>query len=118
MEYNLLYAFDAYPNIILCFTAGLLINERLIGLRRSILLFTGLVVVGQILFAVSAKLQIFSVAITARVISGIGIECQNVTFYALIALWFSEKEHGMAASVSAMMMRLGMVVAEYSTPMI
>lgn len=46
MEYNLLYAFDAYPNIILCFTAGLLINDKLLGLRRSILLFTGLIVIG------------------------------------------------------------------------
>ena len=49
---------------------------------------------------------------------GIGIECQNVTFYALIALWFTEKEHGMASAVSAMMMRMGMVSAEYSTPII
>ena len=41
-----------------------------------------------------------------------------MTFYALIALWFTEKEHGMASSVSAMMMRLGMVAAEYSTPIV
>ena len=49
---------------------------------------------------------------------GIGNECQNVTFYALIALWFTEKEHGMTSAVSAMMMRLGMVSAEFFTPMI
>jgi len=118
MEYNLLYAFDAYPNIILCFTAGLLINDKLLGLRRSILLFTAMIVIGQVLFTVSAYLEKFSVAITARVIMGIGIECQNVTFYALIALWFTEQEHGMASAVSAMMMRLGMVSAEISTPII
>lgn len=118
MEYNLLYAFDAFPNIFLCFTAGLLINERLLGLRRSILLFTGLIVIGQLIFTLSAHLKLFSVAITARVIMGIGIECQNVTFYALIALWFTEKEHGMASAVSAMMMRMGMVAAEYTTPII
>ena len=49
---------------------------------------------------------------------GIGIECQNVTFYALIALWFTEKEHGMASAVSAMMIRLGMVSAEFCTPLV
>ena len=118
MEYNLLYAFDAYPNIVLCFTAGLLINDKLLGLRRSINLFLLLIFLGQIIFTVSAHLQMFSVAIMARVICGIGIECQNVTFYALIALWFTEKEHGMASAVSAMMIRLGMVCAEFSTPQI
>lgn len=51
-------------------------------------------------------------------ITGIGIECQNVTFYALIALWFTEKEHGMASAVSAMMMRMGMVAAEFTTPLV
>ena len=41
-----------------------------------------------------------------------------MTFYALIALWFTEKEHGMASAVSAMMMRMGMVTAEFTTPLV
>lgn len=114
----MLYAFDAYPNVILCFTAGFLINERLLGMRRSILLFTSFVLIGEILLTISAVYDSFPLAITSRVIMGIGVECQNVTFYALIALWFSEKEHGKASAASAMMMRLGMVSAEFFTPLI
>lgn len=41
-----------------------------------------------------------------------------MTFYALIALWFTEKEHGMASAVSAMMMRMGMVAAEFTTSLV
>jgi len=75
VEYNLLYAFDSYPNIILCFTAGLLINDKLLGLRKSIMLFTAMILLGQILFTVSAYIKKFPLAITARIIMGIGNEC-------------------------------------------
>lgn len=75
-----------------------------------------MVFLGQTLLSFSAAFKSYALAITARVVMGIGIECQNVTFYALIALWFSKKEHGLASAVSAMMMRVGMVTAEFSTP--
>ena len=114
----MLYAFDSYPNIILCFTAGFLINEKLLGIHRSIIVFTGFVIVGQAIMTLSALVGNFNLAILARIIMGIGIECQNVTFYAFIPLWFTEKEHGLASAASAMFLLMGMVSSEFSTPMI
>jgi len=118
VHYNLLYAFDAYINILLCFLTGLLINDKLLGLRRSILLFVGLILVGNLLLTVSAYYGNFTMALTSRILMGIGVECQNVTFYALIALWFTHKEHGFASSASAMVMRMGMVASGYFTPLL
>jgi MFS family permease len=53
-----------------------------------------------------------------RCLCGVGVECQNVTFYALIALWFTSAEHGMASAVSATTMRIGMVMSGIVTPIV
>ena len=54
MKYNVLYALDGFPNIILCFTAGYIINEKLLGLHRSMLVIVGAMVLGQLLMVLSA----------------------------------------------------------------
>lgn len=46
VQYNGLYAFDAFPNIIFCFTAGYIINDKLLGLHKTMLLVVGAMVVG------------------------------------------------------------------------
>lgn len=79
-----------FPNIVLCFVTGYLINDKLLGLRKSIIIFTAVIVVGQLLLTISAQLDHYVMAIIARVLLGAGLECQNVTFYALISIWFVE----------------------------
>jgi len=57
-------------------------------------------------------------ALFARLVLGMGLECQNVVVYAFIALWFRGKEQGLACAGVAMMMRLGMVSTDFVTPLI
>ena len=78
----------------------------------------GTMVVGQILLMVSTLTGRYSMALCARILLGMGLECQNVVIYAFIALWFSGKEHGLACAGLAMMMRLGMVSTDFITPIV
>lgn len=68
------------------------------------------------LLTVSAFYGRYSLAMCARLILGMGLECQNVVVYAFLALWFTGKEHGLACAGVAMMMRLGMVSTDFLTP--
>ncbi len=80
--------------------------------------FSALIVVGGVTLTVSAAFGIFWLGLIGRCLCGVGVECQNVTFYALIALWFTSSEHGMASAVSATTMRLGMVLSGIVTPFV
>ena len=70
------------------------------------------------MMTISAHFGKYSIALISRIILGMGLECQNVVFYSFIALWFSGKEHGFASAASAMMMRLGMVTTDFTTPIV
>ena len=82
------------------------------------MLFSGLIVVGGIILTISAIYGIYWLGLIGRCLCGVGIECQNVTFYALIALWFTSAEHGMASALSATKMRIGMVMSGIVTPIV
>ena len=93
-------------------------SEKMLGLRNSIMAFSGLIVVGGIILTVSAVFGIYWLGLIGRCFCGVGVECQNVTFYALIALWFTSAEHGTASAVSATTMRIGMVLSGIVTPIV
>ncbi len=57
-------------------------------------------------------------ALFGRVISGVGIETQNVAIYAFISLWFCKSNHGLALGVSVVCIRFGSVFAGYVVPII
>lgn len=82
------------------------------------LIVVGAMLIGQLLLTIGVKYGRYSIALTARLILGMGLECQNVVVYAFIALWFTGKEHGLACAGIAMMMRLGMVSTDFITPTI
>lgn len=47
-----------------------------------------MIVLGNLLLTVSTIGAMFPLALIARMISGIGMELQNVTEYAFIDIWF------------------------------
>ena len=82
------------------------------------LIVVGAMVIGQLFLTIGAQYGRYSLAMAARLILGMGLECQNVVIYAFVALWFTGKEHGLACAGIAMMMRLGMVSTDFLTPII
>ena len=92
----LLYSVYSYPNVILAFFGGFII-DRLTGVRLGAILFCSLVLLGQIVFALGVQSRQYWLAVMGRFIFGLGGESLTVaqnTFCArwapegMLALWF------------------------------
>jgi MFS family permease len=82
-----LYSVYSWPNTVLAMFGGLLIDKYL-GLRRAMLLFTGLVFTGSVLFYVGVVSLQYPVMLFARVVFGLGGESLSVAQSAFVARWF------------------------------
>ena len=92
----LLYSVYSYPNVVLAFFGGFII-DRLTGVRLGAILFCSLVLAGQTVFAIGVQSRQYWLALTGRFIFGLGGESLTVaqnTFCArwapdgMLALWF------------------------------
>uniref|UniRef100_A0A7S4N5T0 Lysosomal dipeptide transporter MFSD1 n=1 Tax=Paramoeba aestuarina TaxID=180227 RepID=A0A7S4N5T0_9EUKA len=92
----LLYSVYSYPNVILAFFGGFII-DRVTGVRLGAILFCSLVLAGQTVFALGVQTRQYWLAVTGRFIFGLGGESLTVaqnTFCArwapegMLALWF------------------------------
>lgn len=113
-----MFALDGYFDIFLCFVAGALMHDNKLGLYKTLILFSMMLVLGNVLFLVSATLGMTWLALIGRVLAGIGIESQNVAYYAILALWFSDADHGVAASSSVVGIRLAIMFSGFVVPLI
>ena len=102
------------PNIVLPMCAGFLIDK--IGVRYGIIIFTGMIVVGELIFTIGVQINEFSLSLVGRCIFGIGGECINVTIAAIVALWFMNKELATSLAIAKAGSRLADVVDDYITP--
>ena len=82
-----MFSVYSYPNTVLAFFGGILI-DRLLGLRRSVLLFTSLVLCGSVIFYVGVLTVEYPVILLGRMIFGLGGESLGVSQSALVARWF------------------------------
>lgn len=82
-----LYSVYSWPNTVLAIFGGLLIDKYL-GLRRAMLLFTGLVFLGSALFYVGVLAINYPLMLFARVVFGLGGESLSVSQSAFVARWF------------------------------
>lgn len=68
-RYMTLYSLYSWPNVILCFFGGFLI-DRVFGIRWGAIIFALLVTVGQIVFAMGAFFNVFEIMQLGRFIFG------------------------------------------------
>jgi MFS family permease len=95
-RFSVLQSIVSLPNIVTCVLAGLLIDY--IGLPASALLFSALSLMGTAIFAASAHLKDFNLALTGRAIFGIGSECQYIWYNCLSTIWFFYAEGSTASA--------------------
>ncbi|KAG1715046.1 Major facilitator superfamily domain-containing protein 1 [Nymphon striatum] len=112
-KYSLLYAVYSYPNMILCFFGGFLI-DRVFGLRWGAIIFSGFILVGQIVFATGAYYNIFWLALVGRFIFGLGGECLAVAQNLYGVTWFIGKELNMVLGLQLSFARVGSTANLYS----
>lgn len=82
-----LYSVYSYPNTVLAVLGGILI-DRFLGLRRAMLLFATLVMVGSVIFCIGTVTTTYWLLIVGRVIFGLGGESLSVSQSAFVARWF------------------------------
>ncbi|XP_062521615.1 major facilitator superfamily domain-containing protein 1-like [Corticium candelabrum] len=108
-KYLLLYSLYSWPNVILCFIGGILIDRKL-GLRWGGIVFAGFVLLGQILFALGALFNSYLLMEIGRFVFGIGGESLCVAQNNYAVLWFKGKELNMVFGLQLSFARVGSTV--------
>jgi MFS family permease len=105
-----LQAIYSFPNIFTVVIGGFIIDR--VGLRKSLMIFGVLCLIGPAITASSGLLWIMA---TGRLIFGMGAESLNVAVTAALARWFKGKELSFAFGINLTICRLGTFAALNST---
>ncbi|XP_046853367.1 major facilitator superfamily domain-containing protein 1-like [Xenia sp. Carnegie-2017] len=108
-QYTLLYSLYSWPNVVLSFLGGFLI-DRVFGIRLGAILFSLLVLSGQIVFAIGAYIGNFFVMESGRFIFGLGGENLAVAQNTYSVAWFKGKELNFVFGLQLSISRVGSTV--------
>ncbi len=103
---GLLNAIYSFPNIIMVLVGGIIIDK--IGTRKSVFIFTLLVMLGGLITALWGN--IYTMA-AGRLIFGLGAESMIVAITTIVARWFKGKELSFAFGLNLTVARLGSFMA-------
>ncbi|NXT20477.1 MFSD1 protein, partial [Syrrhaptes paradoxus] len=104
-QFMALYAWYSWPNVVLCFFGGFLI-DRVFGIRLGTIIFSIFVCVGQVIFALGALLNTFWLMDVGRFIFGIGGESLAVAQNTYAVSWFKGKELNLVFGLQLSMARI------------
>nr|CAB3263790.1 major facilitator superfamily domain-containing protein 1 [Phallusia mammillata] len=104
-----LYSWYSWPNVILCFFGGFLI-DRVLGVRVGCVLFSSFVLVGQLVFALGASVHHIWLMDMGRFIIGIGGESLAVAQNTYAVLWFQGSDLNLVFGLQLSMARIGSTV--------
>ncbi|XP_013421243.1 major facilitator superfamily domain-containing protein 1 [Lingula anatina] len=107
--YMLFYSLYSWPNVILCFFGGFLI-DRVFGIRLGAIIFSLFVTAGQVVFALGAFFNLPIVMHIGRFIFGIGGESLCVAQNTYAVSWFKDKELNMVFGLQLSFSRVGSTV--------
>ncbi|XP_055022552.1 major facilitator superfamily domain-containing protein 1 isoform X2 [Boleophthalmus pectinirostris] len=108
-DFMQLYAWYSWPNVVLCFLGGFLL-DRVFGIRLGTILFSLFVFGGQIIFAIGGLVKQFWLMEAGRFIFGIGGESLAVAQNTYAVNWFKGKELNLVFGLQLSMARLGSTV--------
>ncbi|XP_030372170.1 major facilitator superfamily domain-containing protein 1 [Scaptodrosophila lebanonensis] len=108
-QFTLIYSIYSWPNVVLCFIGGFLV-DRLFGIRLGTIIYMFILLIGQLLFASGALLNAFWLMIMGRFIFGIGAESLAVAQNSYAVLWFKGKELNMVFGLQLSVARFGSTV--------
>ncbi len=105
-DIGLLQGIYSFPNIIMVLVGGFIIDR--IGTRKSVLIFTILIMIGAAVTALKGDLFLMA---SGRLIFGLGAESMIVAITTIIARWFKGKELSFAFGLNLTIARLGSFLA-------
>lgn len=131
-QFVLLYSIYSWPNVILCFIGGFLLDS-VFGIRLGTIIYMGLTLIGQIIFATGATINTFWLMMVGRFVFGyvsfhevfeifcdfginfnifysIGAESLAVAQNSYAVLWFKGKELNLVFGLQLSFARVGSTV--------
>ncbi|XP_053692957.1 major facilitator superfamily domain-containing protein 1-like isoform X2 [Sabethes cyaneus] len=108
-EFVWLYSIYSWPNVILCFIGGFLI-DRVFGIRFGTIIYMFILLIGQLIFATGGLINQFWLMILGRFLFGIGAESLAVAQNNYAVLWFKGKELNMVFGLQLSFARVGSTV--------
>lgn len=93
-QYSLLFSVASWPSVILCLIGGPL-TDRVLGRRTSIALYTVIITIGQLIWALGAFVSTYWIMLIGRFLIGVGIMILTAVLKSCTVLWFKDK--GLAA---------------------
>ena len=112
-KFVLLYSIYSWPNVILCFIGGFLLDS-VFGIRLGTIIYMGLTLIGQIIFATGAMVNEFWVMMVGRFVFGVGAESLAVAQNNYAVLWFKGKELNLVFGLQLSFARVGSTVNFFS----
>lgn len=109
VEFMNLYAFYSWPNVILSFVGGFLI-DRVFGIPWGSIIFSMFVLVGQIIFGIGAYFKNIPAMYFSRLMFGIGGESLAVAQNTYSTEWFPPNELNLVFGLQLSMSRIGSTV--------
>ena len=103
------YAWYSWPNVILCFFGGFLIDKTF-GVRLGAIIFSLFVTAGQVVFATGALINKVWLMDVGRFIFGIGGESLAVAQNTYAVKWFQGRELNMVFGLQLSFSRVGSTV--------
>ena len=114
--FGLLYSVYSMPNIILPFIGGYMVMK--LGVRSTYLLFSALVMLGQLICAMGCQHTSINIMLLGRMIFGLGGECLNICQNAIIVKWFSSSQLALPMALTISVSRFGSVLNDVFSPRI
>ena len=105
-EIGLLNGIYSFPNIIMVLIGGIIIDR--IGTRKSVFIFTVLIMLGALVTAVKGDIYTMS---AGRLLFGLGAESMIVAITTIIAKWFRGRQLAFAFGLNLTLARLGSFLA-------
>jgi len=91
-QFNGLYSAYSFPNTILPFFGGILVDK--LGCRKMILIFSCFLIAGQAIFAFATSINSYPIMLVGRAVYGFGGESLCVAAQTMLADWFMGQEMG------------------------
>lgn len=112
-QFTSLNALYSWPNVIMCFIGGLLI-DKVLGIRLGAIIFLILLVIGQLMVALGAFSGLFWLMQLGRFVYGLGGESLSVAQNTYVVLWFNGRELNTVFGFQITVSRAGSALA-YNT---
>ena len=110
-----LYAVYSYPNVVLPFVCGILV-DKYIGVRWGTMLFVSLSTVGQLVFSVGVSMKSYTIALIGRFVIGLGGESLSVMQGIYMIKWYEGPRLALVFGLVTVPLRLGSSFSLVATP--